>query len=76
MAITRDEVRYVAMLFRMSLSEEVRRHRALYRRRARQGAPVVWLVGYTNAGKEVRSRPLPPPGELAERWPLSRRLER
>jgi len=57
--------------------EEVRWHRALYRRRrARQGMPVVWLVGYTNAGKEIRSRPLLPPGQLAERWPLSRRLER
>jgi GTP-binding protein HflX len=56
--------------------EEVRRHRALYRRRACHGVPVVWLVGYTNAGREIRFRPLPPPGQLAERWPLSRRLER
>ncbi len=56
--------------------EELRRHRALYWRRAREGLPVVWLVGYTNAGREIRFRPLPPPGQLAERWPLSRRLER
>jgi GTP-binding protein HflX len=34
--------------------EQVRRQRALYRRRrARQGVPVVSLVGYTNAGKST-----------------------
>jgi GTP-binding protein HflX len=34
--------------------EDVRRHRALHRRRrARQGVPVVSLVGYTNAGKST-----------------------
>ncbi len=34
--------------------EEVRRHRALHRRRrAREGLPVVSLVGYTNAGKST-----------------------
>jgi GTP-binding protein HflX len=56
--------------------EEVRRHRALYWRRAREGLPVVWLVGYTNAGREIRFRPLLPPGELAERRLLPRQLER
>ncbi len=56
--------------------EEVRRHRALYRQRACHGVPVVWLVGSTNAGREIRFRPLPPPGQLAKRRPLSRRLER
>ncbi len=34
--------------------EDVRRHRALYRhRRAKQGTPVIALVGYTNAGKST-----------------------
>src|SRR5437762_2249617 len=34
--------------------EDVRRHRALYRhRRAKQGVPVIALVGYTNAGKST-----------------------
>jgi GTP-binding protein HflX len=39
--------------------EEVRRQRALYRRRrARQGVSVVSLVGYTNAGKSTLMRAL------------------
>jgi len=39
--------------------ESVRRQRALYRRRrARQGVPVVALVGYTNAGKSTLMRTL------------------
>jgi GTP-binding protein HflX len=39
--------------------EKVRKHRALYRRRrARQGVPVVSLVGYTNAGKSTLMRAL------------------
>jgi len=39
--------------------EEVRQQRALYRRRrARQGASVVSLVGYTNAGKSTLMRAL------------------
>ena len=34
--------------------EQVRKHRALYRRhRRRQGVPVVAIVGYTNAGKST-----------------------
>ena len=34
--------------------EEVRKHRALYRqRRKKSGAPVIALVGYTNAGKST-----------------------
>ena len=39
--------------------QDVRRQRALYRRqRARQGVPVVALVGYTNAGKSTLMRAL------------------
>lgn len=39
--------------------EQVRRQRALHRRqRARQGGPVVSLVGYTNAGKSTLMRAL------------------
>jgi GTP-binding protein HflX len=39
--------------------EEVRRQRALHRRRrAREGIPVVSLVGYTNAGKSTLMRAL------------------
>jgi len=39
--------------------EEVRRQRALYRRRrARQGVSVISLVGYTNAGKSTLMRTL------------------
>ena len=39
--------------------EQVRQQRALYRRRrARQGVPVVSLVGYTNAGKSTLMRAL------------------
>ncbi|HZP25821.1 MAG TPA: GTPase HflX [Dehalococcoidia bacterium] len=39
--------------------EQVRQHRSLYRRRrARQGVPVVSLVGYTNAGKSTLMRAL------------------
>ena len=47
--------------------EEVRQHRALYRkRRARQGVPVVALVGYTNAGKSTLMNALSGAGVLAE----------
>ncbi|HXG42182.1 MAG TPA: GTPase HflX [Dehalococcoidia bacterium] len=39
--------------------EEVRQHRALHRRRrAREGLPLVSLVGYTNAGKSTLMRAL------------------
>jgi GTP-binding protein HflX len=39
--------------------EEVRKHRALHRRRrAREGLPLVSLVGYTNAGKSTLMRAL------------------
>src|SRR3970282_1923827 len=41
------------------LIEQVRQQRALHRRqRARQGLPVVSLVGYTNAGKSTLMRAL------------------
>lgn len=41
------------------LIEEVRQQRSLYRsRRAREGVPVVALVGYTNAGKSTLMRAL------------------
>ncbi len=47
--------------------EQVRRHRALYRaRRAKQGVPVVALVGYTNAGKSTLMNALSGAGVLAE----------
>src|SRR5579883_651833 len=47
--------------------EEVRTHRALYRRRrARQGAQVAALVGYTNAGKSTLMNALSGAGVLAE----------
>src|SRR5579883_829840 len=47
--------------------EEVRSHRALYRRRrARQGVPVAALVGYTNAGKSTLMNALSGAGVLAE----------
>jgi GTPase len=47
--------------------EDVRRHRALYRsRRAKQGVPVVALVGYTNAGKSTLMNALSGAGVLAE----------
>jgi GTP-binding protein HflX len=47
--------------------EQVRRHRALYRRRrARQGVPVVALVGYTNAGKSTLMNALTHADVLAE----------
>jgi GTP-binding protein HflX len=47
--------------------EGVRRHRSLYRRRrARQGIPVVALVGYTNAGKSTLMRALTEANVLVE----------
>ncbi len=47
--------------------EDVRTHRALYRRRReRQGARVAALVGYTNAGKSTLMNALSGAGVLAE----------
>ena len=47
--------------------EEVRRQRALYRRRrARQGVSVISLVGYTNAGKSTLMRALSGANVLVE----------
>ncbi len=47
--------------------EDVRSHRALYRRRrARQGVQVAALVGYTNAGKSTLMNALSGAGVLAE----------
>jgi GTP-binding protein HflX len=47
--------------------EEVRKHRKLYRlRRAKNGVPVVALVGYTNAGKSTLLNTLAGAGVLAE----------
>jgi GTPase len=47
--------------------DQVRRHRALYRRRrAKQGVPVVALVGYTNAGKSTLMNALTGADVLAE----------
>lgn len=62
--------------------EEVRRHRALYRRRrARRGVPIVSLVGYTNAGKSTLMRALTRADVLVEDAlfatldPVTRRVE-
>ena len=47
--------------------EDVRRHRTLYRhRRAKQGIPVIALVGYTNAGKSTLMHALSGADVLAE----------
>ncbi|MSQ61421.1 MAG: GTPase HflX [Dehalococcoidia bacterium] len=47
--------------------EDVRRHRTLYRhRRAKQGIPVIALVGYTNAGKSTLMNALSGADVLAE----------
>ncbi len=47
--------------------DQVRRHRSLYRRRrAKQGVPVVALVGYTNAGKSTLMNALSKSAVLAE----------
>jgi len=47
--------------------EEVRKHRALYRRqRALRGIPVVAIIGYTNAGKSTLLNSLSNAGVLVE----------